>query len=340
MNYVEWLRVKGVLRNTAIVLGILIICGIGLRIWLTPYASVDGFISHIQTEPGTTMTKSVLPDGTQRTVIDAPAKRTHVVIDDRGYNGKHITITEPTKNTDGHNEHVRLGSVTVTSSRNGEFTTTDIETNNAVPLLFYMAFADVVALIIAPILGAPFAREYVGHLEIALTKPASRVRLALGIMLTDAGGILLASLMTVVALYICQLMFETPAVDISGLNAQALAMGIALPLTWYAMLCAATASLSRGYATVLGFAWPVALFTLLLGFTSFGNSLLAQAVHNIFWFVSQFNPLAYASFSYGSESAEKISPAQATFAMRYSIELALLALYSIAAILQWRRVEA
>ena len=77
-------------------------------------------------------------------------------------------------------DHVNVGSIQVMESRHGSMTTTVIDTNGAVPMIYYMLLADIVALIVATILAAPFAREIDGHLEIALTKPISRVRFALG----------------------------------------------------------------------------------------------------------------------------------------------------------------
>ncbi len=97
----------------------------------------------------------------------------------------------------------------------------------------------------ATILAAPLAREIDGHLEIALTKPVSRVRYALGAIGVDAVGIIAASIMTVVAFYLCQLLFESARLDFSGINTRAIAMGIACPLAWYALLCALTTWLHR-----------------------------------------------------------------------------------------------
>ncbi len=94
-------------------------------------------------------------------------------------------------------------------SRHGTMTTTVIDTNGAVPMLYYMLLADIVALIVATILAAPFAREADGHLEIALTKPISKVRYALGAIGADVVGIVAASFITVVAFYLCQLLFES-----------------------------------------------------------------------------------------------------------------------------------
>src|SRR5581483_2455484 len=136
-------------------------------------------------------------------------------------------------------------------SHNGTVETTVIDTNGAVPMIYYMGLADLVAILVAIILAAPFAREADGHLEVALTRPISRERYAVGVIFADAVGIIAASLLTVVAFYICQLLFESPSLDFSGVNAKAIAMGLIFPLAWFAMLCAATTWLRRSYIAVL-----------------------------------------------------------------------------------------
>jgi len=97
MNYVEWLRVRNLLRNVAIVLGILVVLALVLRVSVSRYMSPEAWISHLENHQGVVTSQSTLPDGTKRTIIDNRADQTHVVIDDHGYHGKHIVITEPAK---------------------------------------------------------------------------------------------------------------------------------------------------------------------------------------------------------------------------------------------------
>lgn len=338
MNYVEWLRVRNCLRVTAIILTLLVLIVLVLRISFNRYMSYDAWIEHMQLQPGSHVTHTVLPDGTKRTTVDDPKDQTRIVLDDVAGGGRHIQVTEPTTSAHEHQQHVNMGSITVHASQDGKFTTTTIDSNSSVPLLFYMGFADVVALIVATVLGAPFARENDGHLEFALTKPATRLRIAIGTMGADIVGILAASVLTFVALYLCQIVFQSTRIDATGVNLRALLMGIALPIAWYALLCAATASLRRGYGAVLGFAWPVAILIVVFAEAPIGSSLLAQTFHNTFWVLSRIDPLSYASFDIGS--SPHAAQAQATFAARYLVEIALFALYSVAAVMQWRRVEA
>ncbi len=335
MNYVEWLRIRNCLRMTAIILGIMVVLAIILRISLSRYMSPESWIAAMSSEPGTKITHTVLPDGTKRTVIVNPSDKSHVVVDDRGTAGQHIVVTEPTGHAHEKNsDFSHVGNI-VSSHTSGGMTTTTIDTHGSVPLIYYMAFADVVALIVATILAAPFAREIDGHLEVAMTKPVSRVRYALGSIGVDAVGILAASLLTIVALYLCQLLFGSARIDFTGINTRAIVMGAALPLAWYALLCAGTTLLSRSYVAVLGFAWPVAL--LIAGLTQLEpTNIVALVVRNVAWALSRLDPLTYVKFSEHSES----SYAAPDFGVRLSIVVLLFVVYSAIAVWQWQRVEA
>lgn len=340
MTFVEWLRVRNVARVLAIVLGVLILVALVLRISFNSQISMDNhFISGLSTNPGTTITDSVLPDGTKRKTIVSPSENSVVTIDNLGYAGYRIVITEPEK---GHKvERIPpIVSMHVNESTDGKTRTTVIDTNGTTPFIYYMVIADLMAFLIATLLAAPFARENDGHLEFALTKPVSRTSYAVGVIAVDLAGIVLCSFMTVVAVLICQAMFEIPHPDFSGINSQAIVMGFAFPFAFYAMLVAATASLSRGYGAILGFAWPVAILVVLFGIViPWGNSLLGQTVHNIFWVISRIDPLSYLS-SVRADHETGQFVAAADFTGRLLMEILLFVVYSVLAVLQWRRVEA
>jgi len=343
MTFVEWLRVRNIARVLAIVLGIVILIALVLRISFNGDLNLDQkFVKQLSLDSGTTATQSVLADGTKRTTIVDPKERETVTIDNLGYGGYHIVITDPAR--DRKVEHIpHILSVSVTHSTDGNTETTTIDSNSSTPFIYYMIVADLMAFVIATLLATPFARESDGHLEFALTKPVSRTSYALSIVGVDLAGIVLCSFMTVFALLLCQLMFEIPHLDFSGINSQAIVMGFVFPFAWYAMINAATASLSRGYGAIQGFAWPVAILVVLFGMViPWGDSLLGVAVHNIFWVLSRINPLAYVDFSLTADHATgQIVPRDAAgFAVRISIELLLFVVYSVLAVIQWRRVEA
>lgn len=338
MTYVEWLRVRNCLRITFIILGILVALALILRISFARYQSPEAWIAHVATEPGTTERHVTLADGTKRLILDDPSDRTHIVVDDHGSAGRHIVITEPTSN-ERERSHVDIGSMSVHESRHGSMTTTTIDTNGSVPMLIYMGFADVVALIVATILGAPFAREIDGHLEIALTKPISRARFAIGTIGADVAGILAVLLVSVIAFYICGLFFGVFKIDFSGVNARAVPMGVAMSLAWYALLCAATAWIGRGYAAVLGFAWPVVL--VVNGLAKIPpTSAVASFVHYVAWSLAQLNPLWHAAWTGVHVDSAGASPSDPTFGLRLAINVLLFAVYAALAVWRWQRVEA
>jgi hypothetical protein len=340
MTFVEWLRVRNVARVLAIVLGVLILVALVLRISFNNEISMDNsFIARLSTHPGVTITDTVLPDGTNRKTIVDRSEHSVVTVDKLGYGGYHIVVREPDHGSKV--EHIPpIVSMHVNESTDGKIRTTTIETNGTTPFIYYMAIADMMAFVIATLLAAPFARENDGHLEFALTKPVSRTSYALGVMGVDLAGIVICSFMTVLAVLICQAMFEIPHPDFSGVNSESIVMGFAFPFAFYAMLVAATASLSRGYGAILGFAWPVAILVVLFGVViPWGDSLIGQSVHNIFWVISRIDPLSYIS-SVRPDHATGQFVADSDFAARLSMEILLFVVYSVLAVVQWRRVEA
>ena len=217
-------------------------------------------------------------------------------------------------------------------------TTTVIDTNGSVPMIYYMALADFVALLVATLVAAPFARERDGHLEIALTKPCTRLRYAAGVIGADAACILAASLMTVLALYFCQLLFESPSLDFSGINARAIAMGIACPLAWYAMLCAATTWLHRSYgarARLRMAGDPARRRPHARTADEHGRTLRARR---------RVDDLAHQPVELHSDAVRQLEfateAASASFASRLGVQILLFLVYAALAVWQWQRVEA
>jgi len=341
MTFVEWLRVRGTLKWTAIVFGVLFLCAIGLRVYMFSRGDIMAYVSGIENDPGATVTQSVLPDGTKRTSIEDMRKNTVVTIDDRGYDGKHIEIL----NRSGHRaptEHsVAMGSMQVHALRSGEGERIEIDTNQPEPFAFYAAFAAFVALIVATILAAPFARENDGHLEIALTKPVPRVLLAVSTIGVDFAGIVAAWLLSVVFLLAAGALFELPKLQFGQDDLLGTILGLLGAFAWYAMLCAGTASMRRGYGVVLGLAWPFALLVLALGNIDLGSQPIGLAIHTVAKAVGYVMPFTYLHF--GAPVVVN-GQAQGSAAFSPGVELpvlaALLAGYAALAIVQWRRVEA
>jgi len=343
--YVEWLRVRNIARVLAIVLGVGILISLVLRISFNSQLSMDtSFINSLTSDPGSKVTDTVLPSGLHRKTITNPGKNEIITIDDTGDGGRHIVVTEPAKShAQSDLENATIASVHFhrSLSTDGNTITTTVDTDGPTPFIYYMMVADLMAFVIATLLATPFARENDGHLEFALTRPLSRTANALGVIGVDLAGIVLCSAMTVLAVIVCQAMFEVPRFDFSGINTNAILMGFAFPFAWYAMVNAATASLSRGYGAIQGFAWPVAILVVVFGtVVTWGDSLVGAAVHNIFWVIARIDPLTYASFNLHIDKVTGALTTDPGFSLRFGIELLLFAVYSVLAVIQWRRVEA
>jgi len=343
MNYVEWLRVRGCLKWTAIVLGVLFLICIVVRIALIGRQSYVGWALNLKADPGSKVTETVLPDGARRTAIDDPSKQVRVVIVDRGWNGKHVEIYDYSENGSHDLRHaVSMGAVRVSElpSRHGSLTVVD--TNGETDFINYIVNGAVVAFIVATVLGAPFARENDGHLEIALTKPASRERSSAAVLATDAGGILAAFVLAIAFAVAVHTLFELPHIAFNARDALALLVGVLAPIAWYSMLAAATASIRRGYGAVLGFAWPVAGIVLVLSLVHPNGNPLFEAVHAIAWVLSFADPLTYTNLHGQVVSVDAAGRATAGFGYtRQVVALAALTLvYGGLSVLQWRRVEA
>jgi uncharacterized membrane protein YjfL (UPF0719 family) len=324
MLYTEWLRVRGTLKWISIVLGVLLVfCGIA-RVATFRY-DVTGFVNGIKNAPGSKTTVTTLADGTKRTIIVNDREQITVTMDDRGYDGQRIDIVEPRQHH-GDSENMLVGSISVETNTAGNTEERVVETNNPTFFGDFTIIGLVMALIAATILGAPFAKESDGHLEIALTKPIGRTSLALQTMLVDCAGVAAAFAIGVVFGFIFHAIFQSLKIRVTWQDASSIAVALLGSIAWYAMLNALTASMKRAYGVVLGLAWPIAGLVLVLAGLPQGQ-VVRDILRTIFHYVSFIDPLNYLSLAV-------VTPNQL-------ILLAVLALvYGTLAAVQWRRVEA
>jgi hypothetical protein len=338
MAYVEWLRVRGCLKWCAIVLGILFLISAIFRIAVIGVQhDILSWAANMKSDPGAKVTDTRLPDGTHRVVIDDPAKKTHVVIDDRGPLGKHIEILE---HGESHQNSVTAESVHVKTLPHNGGTLTIIDAHGATPFAELVIHGLILALIVATVLGVPFARENDGHLETALTKPVSREGLAWQTMAADVAGILGSFVLGLAFALAVSAMFEAPNLTFDSTTGLALGIAILAPIAWYAMLAAATASVKRGYGAILGFAWPVAAIVVGLSLVPPSGSAFLTLVHGIAWVLSWIDPLTYMHFSqHEGVTVNGRAILHSTGWSQVLLLAVLSVLYSVLAIVQWRRVE-
>jgi hypothetical protein len=342
MAYVEWLRVRGCLRWTGyVLLGLFLITAIVRIAVFGVQHNIEGWVSELQHDPASKITNTTLPGGSHRITVDNPREGVHMVIEDRGSQGRHIEIIDRSGSKLHEHGSVMNGSIDIHELPNGAGRETIVDTNARTPFSSYAVCGLVVALIVATILGAPFARENDGHLEISLTKPIKRDLLGLQTIGTDVAGLMLAFAGGVVFAVAVTLLFAIGPITFDSHDAFALGIGVLGPLAWYAMLTAATASIKRGYAAILGFAWPVAAIVVGLSLISPEGNALLRVVQGVAWVLSLVDPIAYMHV--GSHAVVTVD-SQRLLSYPDSYKLLMLAVlfvvYSALAIAQWRRVEA
>lgn len=203
-----------------------------------------------------------------------------------------------------------------------------------IPLNALLAICAGVAALLASILGLTLARENDGHLELAWTKPVSRERYALAVMATDSAGILIAEVMTLATILIVfAIGGGVQYVRADSATPAAVLFGVVFPLSLYAVIAAATASLRRG-AAVLAVFWPVALILPTMVNISWLN--LGQFAR----IIDGINPVAYF-YAFNTEGGASV---MLPIPPREAYEIAALALIGaaglIASLAQWRRLEA
>jgi hypothetical protein len=324
MLYTEWLRVRGTLKWISIVLGILLLFCVIARVATLRY-DATAFIHGLQTEPDSKVTVTTLPDGTKRTLIVNDREQIRATIDDRGYDGQRIDVIDRKPHHDA-SVNMMMGSVSIQTSTAGSGQETVIDTNTPTFFGDFTIIGLVMALIAATVLGAPFAKESDGHLEIALTKPIGRASLAIKTMLVDCAGVVAAFAIGVVFGFIVHAIFQSLKIRVTWQDAASIAVALLGAFAWYAMLNALTASMKRAYGVVVGLAWPIAGVVLALAGLPPGNAV-RDLLRTIFHYVSFIDPLNYLNV--------------VAVTTNQLILLAVLALvYGTLAALQWRRVEA
>ena len=354
MNYVEWLRVRGCLKWTAVVLAVCIALVLFARfsyLDIRPHATgFSGiFIADkdlASFERDSQQTESKLPDGTVRTVIDNPGKGIRITIDDHGYWGKHVEVFEKKPPAGVHATTINFADIHAQRFMVPGGSLVKIDTGALQPEDFdyYFIFATVVALIVATILGAPFARENEGHLELTFTKPIARVNLAVQTMAIDFAGIVAAFVMTVIFLIVGHTIFEAPNYTYGPGDTVVMVIGLLGALSWYALLNASTASMKRSYGGVLGIAWPIAIGLSGIAHAPLGDSALAGFIRGIGSALLWLIPTSYlhlASMSGIASEGHKALASPSLPPETIIVILAVLALvYGAFATYQWRRVEA
>jgi hypothetical protein len=147
--------------------------------------------------------------------------------------------------------------------------------------------------------------------------------------------------MTVAMLFLAHVAQNAPNYTYGPFDTEVIVLGFAGVLAWYAMLCAATASMRRAYGVVLGISWPIALLVAWLAKHDLGDSAMAQLLHWGATPLSWIDPFNYLHFGPAFTVDGKPAGSLAVSLQSELPALLILALvYVTLAIVQWRRVEA
>ena len=202
------------------------------------------------------------------------------------------------------------------------------------PFSALLAIAGFVAAIFGTVLGTCLAAENCGHLEIAWTRPASRLSYAARLMAVDAAGILsffaFFLLVEIVWIYACG---WQQRVDLDARTWSVLVRFVLYDFAWFGLIAALTASVRAKAGAIAGFSWVGAFaLVVLLSFD------LPPGLHAVVQALNYLNPMMYSSYSAGAEASRHV--------MQISVPISIIGLSGItvaaiaAALAQWRRLEA
>lgn len=217
-------------------------------------------------------------------------------------------------------------------------------TSTLVPLPWpsLVAVAALMASIISTVLGSTLSQETDGHLELALTKPYSRVAYATTSIAVDMAAIIVAELVALAFIMLHVLIFHrTTNVLVSGAEPFVNALRFTLfPLAWYAVIAGISAGLRGKAGIVQGLIWPVAIG--MAGLREIPGSGSWQIWHAAFVALNVINPLVYESYTDHGTSADISIVAGNGIGVAAAAAALLLFVIAgwAAAALQWRKVEA
>lgn len=333
--FVEYQRAVRAIRIALILLGIFLVSVILLRLSI----HTSDWTNPIISSPTAHVTRTQLPDGSTRIVVDDPQKQTHGIIIKHADGTVDADVTEP-KSTGRHKDNFSIGSVSINTNDEGDAQHTTMHLKPQSPVfdlggLFLVTIP--MGFIVASLLGGALAKENDGHLELAWTKPVSRERYAIASILVDSAAIAVSQLLTIAVTLIATLMFLVPRFDWPGSIALSIVVALAAPIAWYSLINAASASIKRGPGAVVGLGWVAAVII-----PGIAGALQGAAPYNAVaaWFyaifkgLSYIDPISYMSFSGPAHTL------MGSLQISAGVLCALAIGYSILAVAQWRRVEA
>jgi hypothetical protein len=256
-----------------------------------------------------------------------------LVLVSSGHGHVHVDLVQPAQAATHHVGPVK--STPSDGSTNVYAPGIEVHDTDRGPYSLLLAIAGFVAAIFATVVGTCLASENCGHLEVAWTRPASRLSYAARLMLVDVAAILAVFVFT--ALLSLALIFARGWQGYMYMDTrfwQVAATEIAFPLAWFGLIAGLTASVRARAGAIAGFTWVACMFLLVL--LSFD---LPPVIHGLLNALNYVNPLLYGSYSSTStEPARHLINMTPAFAIGGLIGIATLGI--AAALAQWRRLEA
>ncbi|HTD32310.1 MAG TPA: hypothetical protein VK665_01515, partial [Candidatus Elarobacter sp.] len=189
-NFVEYLRAARALRIAAIFLGVCLALGLAFRLYFINGTAPDAYATSFERSPTAHVTRTTLPDGAVRTVVDDPPRHVHAVID-RRFGGFDLQVSQPAGTEGRGRSGVVMGSTSsATRTEHGvAYTRVTYRPGSDMAWGALFLISGGMGLLVATILGGPLAKENDGHLELAWTKPVSRDLYALAAFGADVVAI-------------------------------------------------------------------------------------------------------------------------------------------------------
>lgn len=340
--FVEYMRARAALRIALIILALLLLTGIILRIAVRGPTPFD-VSATLQREPGARVSHTQLADGTVRTIVDNPERRTYAVIEQHG-GSLRMDITQPVGMSNASNI-MSLGSMSIKEDVHKGIVHTAIVYRESSPwdLGVLLLITIPMGLIIGTVLGGPLSKENDGHLELAWTKPVSRDRYALACVGVDAVTIFASQILMLATVLLASMLFGFPRLSVTGSVGLEILLAAFGPLAWYALLTAGSASVKRGPWRVIGIGWLIAIIVPALSGAlrdAANYNTVAAAFHAVFHALSFLDPISFMTFQVMHGDTTVLSAVGTNLSTSVSIVIALSIVYITAAVLQWRRVEA
>jgi hypothetical protein len=347
MFYVEWLRVRNCLRVLAVVLGVIFAITVLVRLFMPTNLDESHYVHYELNAAGAHVKTVHLKNGTTRTtILDTEGDR--VVVTDRGWRGKHITVSGPNVDVGGTATRVQVGSVRVNSAPGTNGGRVEVNTDEPIPFDALLIGPAIIGIIVATILGGVLGKENRNHLEIAWTKPVSREGMALGLFAVDALGIVGAMLLALVLELAGIALFEMPRITVDSSTLPTIGLVLFGILAFYALFDAASASV-RGGGGMKALVWLAVIFVPPLSAAALVPILIFKIIGTVFGALALLDPLAYLSTNVNDSGHVTTSAIPGVFGYdilssqmweRALILVGLAILYLALSLVQWRRLEA